>query len=149
MEVVDAKPWAFYIIQNNKCTYAGVSPDPFRRLRQHNGEIVGGAKYTTSKGPGWTHVCIITGFKTKIQVLQFEWAVKHEPPRGAGGFTNRIKKLFSVCNKDKWTSNAPISSEVPLKIYWNISPDVIPTTLEMPAYITQTFEWFTGNSVFY
>ena len=45
--------WVFYIIQNKQFTYAGVSPDPIRRLRKHNGEISGGAKYTLSKGPGW------------------------------------------------------------------------------------------------
>ena len=44
--------WFFYIIQNGNFTYAGVSPDPVQRLRKHNGEIKGGAKYTTSKGPG-------------------------------------------------------------------------------------------------
>ena len=30
------KKWIFYIISNNNYTYAGVSPDPERRLRQHN-----------------------------------------------------------------------------------------------------------------
>ena len=43
--------WQFYIIINNNYTYAGVSPDQ-ERLRQHNGEIKGGAKYTLSKGEG-------------------------------------------------------------------------------------------------
>ena len=43
----------FYIIKNKNCTYAGISPDPVQRLRKHNGEIKGGAKYTLSKGPGW------------------------------------------------------------------------------------------------
>ena len=56
------KIWYFYLIYNNNYTYAGVSPDPKRRLRQHNGEISGGEKYTTSKGPGWKHLCIINTF---------------------------------------------------------------------------------------
>jgi len=38
--------WSFYIIQNKGSTYAGVSPDPVKRLRKHNGELSGGAKYT-------------------------------------------------------------------------------------------------------
>ena len=48
----------------------GVSPDPIRRLRQHNGEIKGGAKYTTSKGCGWKHICLISGFEDKIQAMR-------------------------------------------------------------------------------
>lgn len=111
------KDWKFYLIANNGCTYAGVSPDPVRRLRQHNGEIKGGAKYTTSKGPGWRHLCLLSGF-TKIQSLQFEWAVKHYPPRDAGGIINRLKKLICVINKEKWTSKSPESSTVPLTITW-------------------------------
>ena len=111
--------WEFYIIYNKHSTYAGVSPDPKRRLRQHNGEIKGGAKYTTSKGPGWKHFCIVSGFKDKIQAMQFEWAVKHVPPRNAGGIANRIKKLYTVLNKNKWTSKSPNACDVPLHIRWS------------------------------
>ena len=28
--------WVFYLIHNKGCTYAGVSPDPIKRLRKHN-----------------------------------------------------------------------------------------------------------------
>ncbi len=118
------KPWIFYIIKNGPCTYAGVSPDPKRRLRQHNGEICGGAKYTTSKGKGWEHVCLIKGFNTKIESMQFEWAVKHVAPRNAGGIKNRIKKLYTVLNKTRWTSRAPPASDVPLEISWFKNTDV-------------------------
>ena len=112
------KKWVFYIIHNKGATYAGVSPDPVRRLRQHNGEIVGGAKYTTGKGPGWEHICLVRGFQDKIQSMQFEWAVKHVAPRNAGGVVNRIKKLYVVLNKSKWTSKAPDSNTVPLVVEW-------------------------------
>lgn len=109
-------PWFFYIIQNGPFTYAGVSPYPVQRLRKHNGEIKGGAKYTTSKGPGWKHVCIVSGFQNKIQALQFEWAVKHHPPRNVGGIKSRLKKLNEVMVKERWTSKSPLSSTVPLEI---------------------------------
>jgi predicted GIY-YIG superfamily endonuclease len=112
-----SKDWQFYIIANRGCTYAGVSPDPVRRLRQHNGEIKGGAKYTTGKGPGWRHICLISGFD-KIQSMQFEWAVKHYPPRDAGGISNRLVKLIAVLNKEKWTSKSPEAITVPLSITW-------------------------------
>ena len=127
------KPWSFYIIYNGKATYAGVSPDPIRRLRQHNGEIKGGAKYTTSRGPGWSHICVISGFQDKIQAMQFEWAVKHVAPRNAGGITNRIKKLYEVLQRDHWTSKSPLASSVPLHIVWhadNPCKDIV-----LPDYI--------------
>ena len=106
--------WVCYLIANGGYTYVGVSPTPEKRLRQHNGEIKGGAKYTTSKGPGWKHVCIIEGFQDKIQAMQFEWAVKHEPPRNLGGVAARIEKIKRVMAKERWTSNAPLSSSVDL-----------------------------------
>lgn len=115
---MSSAPWFFYIIQNGYSTYAGVSPDPKRRLRQHNGEIVGGAKYTTSKGPGWKHICLVSGFRTKIEAMQFEWAVKHVPPRNAGGITNRIHKLYLTCCKERWTSKSPLASDISLSIQW-------------------------------
>ncbi len=39
-----------YILQNNahNKTYVGMTNNPIRRLRQHNGELKGGAKYTTA-----------------------------------------------------------------------------------------------------
>jgi predicted GIY-YIG superfamily endonuclease len=134
--MTDAK-WSFYLIENKGCTYAGVSPDPVRRLRQHNGEISGGAKYTTGKGPGWTHLCLVEGFRTKIEAMQFEWAVKHVPPRNAGGVINRIKKLYIVCSKEKWTSKAPFSREIPLKIQWFVNIDT--QHVPLPEYISEQY----------
>ena len=127
--------WAFYIIENAGKTYAGVSPDPKRRLRQHNKEISGGAKYTTSHAPGWKHVCLVHGFENKIQAMQFEWAVKHVPPRNKGGLSWRMKKLLAVFNKTKWTSKSPYANSVPLSIRFEL-PYCIPTDWQTPVYIT-------------
>jgi putative endonuclease len=40
-----------YLLINtvNTCTYVGMTNNLTRRIRQHNGELVGGAKYTTNK----------------------------------------------------------------------------------------------------
>jgi predicted GIY-YIG superfamily endonuclease len=138
----DLKPWYFYLIQNDNFTYAGVSPDPTRRLRQHNCEIKGGAKYTTSKSCDWKHICLISGFRNKIEAMQFEWAIKHIPPRNSGGVINRIKKLYILLNYEKWTSKAPDATEVNLNIKWLFDvKNVISSDIynNVPTYITQEF----------
>jgi predicted GIY-YIG superfamily endonuclease len=40
-----------YLLVNssNNCTYVGITNNPENRLRKHNGEISGGAKYTKIK----------------------------------------------------------------------------------------------------
>lgn len=47
-----AKHWFVYLIRTQQgVLYTGISTDPARRLRQHQGEIVGGAKALRGKGP--------------------------------------------------------------------------------------------------
>ena len=128
--------WVCYIIENRGYTYVGVSNNAAKRLRAHNGEIKGGAKYTTSKGSGWKHICIISGFPTKIESMQFEWALKHVPPRNAGGIVNRIKKLFILCNKEQWTSKSPLAETMPLTIEW-INALYQPENNTLPVYINE------------
>lgn len=42
------KNYIVYLLHNpaNPCTYVGSTNNPARRIRQHNGELVGGARYT-------------------------------------------------------------------------------------------------------
>jgi len=130
--------WSCYIIENRGYTYVGVSNNVIKRLKAHNGVIKGGAKYTTSKGNGWRHICVINGFPTKIESMQFEWALKHVPPRNAGGIKNRIKKLNILLNKERWTSKAPLSETMPLTIEWmdSLYRD---TTHSLPVYVNEIF----------
>jgi structure-specific endonuclease subunit SLX1 len=57
-------------------SYIGFSTNYKRRLRQHNGEIVGGAK-KTRKSKQWKLVCVVAGFQSKHDALAFEWAFQH------------------------------------------------------------------------
>ncbi|WP_313771365.1 GIY-YIG nuclease family protein [Rheinheimera sp. 4Y26] len=44
--------WFVYLVQTGKgVLYTGISTDPARRLRQHSGELTGGAKALRGKGP--------------------------------------------------------------------------------------------------
>lgn len=53
-------------------TYIGFTLDVPRRVRQHNGEITGGAKRTARHRP-WKPVVFVTGFASRTAALQFEW----------------------------------------------------------------------------
>lgn len=131
---MEEENWKFYIIQNKNCSYAGATPDTDRRIRKHNQEICGGAKYTKMIGKGWKYVCIIEGFKSKIDCLKFEWAVKHAAPKKAKGIHNRIKKLISTLNKERWTKSSPESEGYVLNINW-IQDSLRPTDIKLPFWI--------------
>jgi len=128
--------WKVYIIYNKQYSYCGATPDIEKRIKKHNQELHGGAKYTKLIGPNWNYICYIEGFKTKIDALKFEWAVKHCAPKNAKGIYNRIKKLERVLNKEKWTSKSPSSINYNLKLIW-CDITFIPEEFDIPIYIEQ------------
>ena len=54
-------------------TYVGATIDVNRRLKQHNGELSGGAVATSREPGGWYRVCYVSGFESKREALRFEW----------------------------------------------------------------------------
>lgn len=118
-------------------TYFGYTVNPFRRLRQHNGEITGGAKHTRGSRP-WRLICYITGFHTKVEGLQFEWRL-HHPIRKGSGLKGRIRILTETSSLNKWTPKAPDSAERPLTVWW-LQPG-----LQLPYSCTNLKEEFLKN----
>lgn len=57
-------------------TYIGYTVNFSRRIRQHNGEIVGGAKRTGRWRP-WSPICVIEGFYDASSALRFEYRLQH------------------------------------------------------------------------
>jgi len=86
--------------------------DFFRRWKQHNKIIKGGAKYT-SKYDEWSPICIIDGFETKSEAMQCEWKLKR-----VNGYLNRVSNLSKLVQFGKqWTSKSPQISSQNLVIY--------------------------------
>jgi predicted GIY-YIG superfamily endonuclease len=64
------------ISETSNQTYVGITNNLERRIKQHNGHLSGGAKYTRSGRP-WKIYGYVEGFcMDKSSVLKFEWRWK-------------------------------------------------------------------------
>jgi predicted GIY-YIG superfamily endonuclease len=112
-----------YLLRNGNCTYNGYTVAPKRRLRQHNGEIKGGAKYTSSKGDGWEMYFLMTGFPNPNNAMSFEWRLRHpdnkrKRPTKYSGPKGRINGLADIIGLENWTNQTSINnSEQQFKIW--------------------------------
>ena len=129
------KPYLVYLIRCRNKSYVGMTNDFWRRWRQHNGILKGGARYTTKHRQGdiWEPILIIDNFQTMKEAMQCEWKLKR-----ARGINNRINHLADIIkNKDKWTKNSPEIKTQNIKVYTikkyydNFKP-----------YETKELEWF-------
>jgi predicted GIY-YIG superfamily endonuclease len=94
--------YLLYIPGSNR-TYIGATNDPAHRLRQHNGELAGGAKAT--KGKQWTQAFYVSGFPDWSNTLQFEWAWKRQS-RNQPGLKGKIVGLRKLLALDRATTTA-------------------------------------------
>ena len=102
-----------YILQAGNRSYIGMTNDFFKRWKQHNKILKGGAKYTSRYGDSWTPLCIIDGFQTKSEAMQCEWKLKR-----VKGYYNRLKNVASLLqNAKQWTSKSPLIQSQNLTVY--------------------------------
>ena len=99
-----------YIISNEfGKTYNGYTVNLKRRLRQHNKELVGGAKRT--KVGNWRFIAILSGFYDNHEALSCEWKIAHPTntkirPKKYCSEKGRIESLNLVLCLDCWTSKS-------------------------------------------
>ncbi len=136
MKRADEKPCCVYVLASSdgRRTYVGCTNDFRRRLRQHNGELRGGAKYTargraafvsggkTASRP-WKPVLTVWGFPSRKTALQLEWRLHHPKHRHGGKerYAARCADLADALRMDRWTKSAPATKDLlpDLRIRWN------------------------------
>lgn len=70
--------WSVYMLVNDRGnTYVGIARDVTRRIRQHNGEIVGGARATKGRGP-WRLLHEEPGFNGRAAAQSREYYLKKD-----------------------------------------------------------------------
>lgn len=115
--VMSAEPsWAFYLIGLFNASgdyvgpsYKGITTDLRRRLRQHNGLIAGGARFThrtRRAGTVFKFICVLRGL-TPREARQFELAAKrsrrYRGPRVVAG----LRGVLTVLSRAECLRGAP------------------------------------------
>ena len=112
-----------YLLESNGATYVGATIDVDRRLRQHNGEIKGGAHATgvrVARGEIWKRVCYVAGFPDWQAALQFEWRwkqISRKLPK-MQALKRRMIALKKLLDLDRPTSKAKTFAE------WESPPEI-------------------------
>ncbi|RAO71567.1 uncharacterized protein BHQ10_007579 [Talaromyces amestolkiae] len=108
-----------YLLRSAKrpsCLYIGSTPDPARRLEQHNGVSKGGAKRTERDTlRPWEMVTIVEGFTSRTGALQFEWSWQHV-------HTTRHIGAVETDNLNRRRKNPPVDQGSGL---WTSTPKVL------------------------
>lgn len=129
-----------YIIKgindNNKTKYyIGYTNNLYHRIRQHNREIVGGAKATN--GYKWKYCGIITNFKDAIEGLRTEWRLKHSTKQT--NIKNRINSFFTYIKT--YSKVSPKSDILDNKLLFYLNDDIRPNNTS--SYIITINTLFT------
>lgn len=93
-----------YLISNSQDrTYNGYTVNLHKRIRQHNGHLVGGARATKRGVNDWQYVFFVTSpeWVCVSDAMKFEWSVKYPTrkrprPNIYNGAEGRIRSLHHV-----------------------------------------------------
>ena len=94
--------------QGGNYTYCGSTNSLSRRIRQHNGELKGGARYTTRRAGPWEPCIVVYGFPNRSQMLSFEWHVKHAIRVSGTPTWRRVRQVcHTLLNETRWWKQYP------------------------------------------
>jgi predicted GIY-YIG superfamily endonuclease len=109
-------------------TYIGATKDVDRRLRQHNGEIVGGARATgirVSQGLIWKRACYIKNIPDWRSALQIEWRWKQLGRTRFKGTRDPIARRLKSLKYLLHTLEKPTSESIPYSMYSTGPPEIV------------------------
>ena len=114
-------PCVCYILRSTVANkvYIGFTTDFAHRIRQHNGEIVGGAKRTERFRP-WIPVSVIQGFFEQHSARRFEYRLQHPRSKPRKG-VDRVLHILQVLTNLITAGDGPKESVMPwptLTIRW-------------------------------
>lgn len=90
-------PVVYFLTDGRRRSYRGFSTNWRRRLRQHRGELAGGARATRGWGGHYVSA-LITGFPSQRQALSYEWYTKRNRVRWHRAPPGRVpRKLARFC----------------------------------------------------
>lgn len=148
-------------------TYTGIAYDVARRLRQHNGEITGGAAYTTRMGRGgsWTLAATVSGFNSDREARQFELGTKKACKHSDGIYLHgpwyakcdSIRRVLRSWwrhprpeKKNKKKQTKKVATERPrsthLHVHWYRDPHPVVALSEWPTQVSHTLPGCTSTT---
>jgi putative endonuclease len=119
--------YCYFLFTENNQTYIGSTTNLDRRLRQHNMELSGGAKYTSIKakqGLTWNRACYLEGIPEWRSALQIEWRWKQLGRTQFKHIKNPIeRRLYSL--KRLLSMEKPTEKGIPYEAYPDGTPKIV------------------------
>ncbi len=115
--------WFVYVLTSPRSTipYIGKSNNLEKRLRQHNAELVGGARRTRMALDGgkgnWTRELHVSGFPDERAALQFEWRFQRERRKGPTGKKVSPLRKALLALRVVLALERPTRSALPFSVY--------------------------------